>query len=208
MSEQPQPSPGYPACDRSTLGRLCGRPCLWEAPACLAHITREEEAVRELLRPSARDMAMAIFNGRAEPACWSWPVPAVLPVFPDDDSAMQYLADWHERQCAVCGCPHPEATDHDHRTGLIRGKLCRPCNVQEGRSDAPLYRNYRERHPAVILGIVTRYWSPWSGWAQPEPEAAGSGRALRAAVDRLSLPSPDELAGTPANLLPQHDMLQ
>lgn len=43
-----------------------------------------------------------------------------------------------ERQgdlCALCGWKGPEtlAIDHDHRTGRVRGLLCRSCNVNLGR---------------------------------------------------------------------------
>ena len=202
MAELPQPSPDYPVCDRSTLflgkpflgGGPCGRPRLWEAPACLAHLTKEEEAARASLRPSMRGLAIAIFNGREEPACWSWPIPAIIPVFASDDAAGMFVIQWHEWQCAVCGSLHPEATDHDHRTGLVRGELCRSCNVREGKSDDPIFQNYRQRNPASILGIGTLYWSPWTGYAAPEPEVtAADQQARRAVVDQLHFPSPDEL---------------
>jgi hypothetical protein len=38
--------------------------------------------------------------------------------------------------CAICGGADPGApdwqTDHDHKTGKIRGLLCRPCNIAIG----------------------------------------------------------------------------
>ena len=188
-----QQSPDYPVCDRSTWGRLCGRPCLWQVPACLVHLTGEERVVRETLRPSMRDMTIALFRGREDAACWSRPVPAALPVFPTRDAADQYLSDWHEWQCAACGSLYPEVSDHDHDTGMVRGRLCRSCNVREGKAGTPLFRNYRQRNPASILGIGAQYWSPWTGYAEPQTETPLTGeRTLRAAVDALRLPSPGE----------------
>ena len=114
-----------------------------------------------------REMTIAIYNGREEPACWSWVVPAMLPAFPGEDAAGHYLREWHEWQCAICGCLYPEYEDHDHGTGLVRGYLCRSCNTREGRSDAALYRNFRERNPASMLGIRVEYWNPYTRLATP-----------------------------------------
>ena len=38
-------------------------------------------------------------------------------------------------RCAVCGLPRPLAVDHDHSTGVVRGLLCRPCNLALGHMD-------------------------------------------------------------------------
>jgi hypothetical protein len=51
--------------------------------------------------------------------------------------------------------------DHCHRTGLIRGLLCTSCNTAEGLQSAPSFVAYRERPPAVMLGIAEMYGSPW-----------------------------------------------
>ncbi|MFF7329621.1 hypothetical protein [Streptomyces sp. NPDC008150] len=37
--------------------------------------------------------------------------------------------------------------------------------------DDGIFRKYRERPPAQILGIQLCYYSPWSGWAQPRGDA-------------------------------------
>lgn len=57
-------------------------------------------------------------------------------------------------RCKLCGTPTPEGDlhiDHDHKTGLVRGLLCRPCNAGPGMfHDSPeeLRRaiDYIERH--------------------------------------------------------------
>lgn len=60
--------------------------------------------------------------------------------------------------CAVCGAAGPDRADHDHDTGLLRGMLCKSCNVMEGKtrlrpcgiSDEVLARfdAYRAKPPA------------------------------------------------------------
>lgn len=35
--------------------------------------------------------------------------------------------------CAICGSPDPQAIDHDHVTGDVRGILCTRCNTGLGK---------------------------------------------------------------------------
>lgn len=66
-----------------------------------------------------------------------------------------------QRGCAICGAEGALCEDHDHATGLIRGWLCDRCNLREGRRDAPpAFQKYRDRNPASMLGVVSRYRSP------------------------------------------------
>jgi hypothetical protein len=53
----------------------------------------------------------------------------------------------------------------------VRGWLCRSCNGREGhaRWDDAQFAKYRNRNLASILGLEIRYWSPFMGWAEPEP---------------------------------------
>jgi len=73
-------------------------------------------------------------------------------------------------RCAVCARPGCSCADHDHRTGLLRGLLCRGCNGREG-SAGSLIRNVRHADivaylaspPAVGLGwmwALPDWWSP------------------------------------------------
>ena len=97
------------------------------------------------------------------PACWTWE-PAVFGKREDDRDVLRA---WHAGRCAVCGFPDNRlVVDHDHDTGLVRGLLCRSCNGLEPH-DNGLFRKYREKSPAHILGIQLRYWDPFHGWAQP-----------------------------------------
>jgi hypothetical protein len=139
-----------------------------------------------------------------EPACWSWPVPVVTRedeierliaenALVSDSSERRSpaairlaTADWggylirrfQGGRCAVCG-ERPLCIlvkDHDHRTGLVRGWLCRSCNRQEPYPQyAGLFDLYRERPPAVILGVRSYYeGSGWPyGWWNDEALAIG-----------------------------------
>lgn len=72
-----------------------------------------------------------------------------------------YLA--QEGVCAICrratGATRNLSVDHDHRTGLVRGLLCRPCNDLLGhlRDDPEAARRiagYLTFPPARQLGII------------------------------------------------------
>lgn len=137
------------------------------------------------------------------PACWSWPVPPldglgttyrrlVVALDPVADRAAALLSTravdagvegarflaFHAGRCAICG-GGAEVDDHCHATGQVRGQLCSPCNLREGRAKAPLFVRYRRLHPAAILGYYEPYtgggW--WQGWApdtDPAPWSLGS----------------------------------
>lgn len=122
-----------------------------------------------------------------EPACWSWNPETAHQELPDylarrnplqEEVDDWLLAEWHERRCAICGDRDRLVNDHDHKTGLMRGLLCNSCNVMEGVSDDPLFAKYREKHPAAILGVKVRYWSPVTGYAQPQEDGPIRSEAL------------------------------
>lgn len=162
----------------ATTGRPCRAPLAvwpgdgWWQPksprphSCVNHLTPEElEAhTRARLDVAARDVVAEAEWLTAAPACWAWALP------PEDSN--RDLDNWQAGRCAVCAYALGElVTDHDHRTGLVRGLLCRSCNTREGMgANGPIAR-YRERPPAAILGLTIRYFDPYlRDYAQPRPE--------------------------------------
>jgi hypothetical protein len=138
---------------------------------------------------------MIPLSQRDEPECWSWPVPEPC-AYATEAEADEALAEWQRfRGCAICGVTGVLVDDHDHQTGLMRGQLCHTCNTKEGKgSQRPPFVKYRERHPAAILGVKVRYWSSWTGYAEPAtPDTDEDRRERKAAIDTLSLPRPEDL---------------
>lgn len=114
------------------------------------------------------------------PACMSWPVP-------EPGTTIQ---EWQQGRCA--GCDRRDnglLLDHDHDTELVRGYLCRSCNVVEGVSPKALWKRWRSGwNPAVLLGVAEEYEGNWAyqmrkEWERSQPEPSWDG--LRAAIDLL-----------------------
>lgn len=174
VDEKARSSRGHPIVPEFRKGGLIGEPLTDE----------EQERIR-------------VVHMNRDPACWSWPAPETC-TFKDADTAERFLR-WWNAVCAICEESGDLVIDHDHATGLVRGRLCRTCNIKEGMSDAPIFRKYRKRNPASILGIEEQYWSPFTGYAEPEqPMTAEEWQQVRAAVDRMSipLPGPEDLQRT------------
>jgi hypothetical protein len=172
-----------------------GTPCLhfpvvWPAGlepprrvACHDHLLAED--ARRLVAAKA---VLAEAEAAREPSCWSWELPdedlknavraewadiARMRVSLDDPETFGSLLmeAWHRERCAICGRTGLHlVTDHDHATGLERGLLCRSCNIAEGMNHGGVWRRYRERSPAVILGVTTRY----AGAFADEDQLAGT----------------------------------
>lgn len=187
------PGPGDTACGRPTSKRT---PCTkglakvirwprpdYVAPACRGHLTREERVA--LAEVEAYDEAAFRRAHSAPPACHTWPEPEEVDA-PDPELASNYLRGnpflwetlrlsrkmslWQAERCAICGRQGAPAEDHCHRTGLFRGYLCRSCNTREGSWNTAIFRAYRQRPPAVILGFTYRYIGYGTSQDGAEPE--------------------------------------
>lgn len=160
---------------------------------CWGHLTPAQRREQVRLHSALMERLARL---EREPDCWSWPIPPERE-YATEDEARAALSAWqHGRGCAICGDRERCVEDHDHATGLVRGKLCRSCNTREGmgHGTAPFVK-YRERNPASILGVKVRYWSPWTGLAEPAPTRS-SFAELRAAIDLLDIPTPESLRDT------------
>lgn len=169
-------------CSRSTKrGKACRLSAMdWTRAAaagipdprsCRIHITLPElEALWAM--DAARRQREEEEAEKVYPACWAWPVPShvLQQVAAAEDAPSEsvrlgvldgVLSAWQDGRCAICGeNPSRFVHDHDHGTGYLRGLCCRRCNHAEGFSDEPVFKRYRQRSPAVMLGIRWFYDYP------------------------------------------------
>ena len=172
-------STGSPRCGRSTsTGRACKGFRLEGFEACVTHLNATERQQYTARKEEQDRFWQPLWQRRSDlllsaPSCWSWPVSrtnsatALRSATADaeisaEDTAYTVLATWQAERCAICGEQYPLVVDHDHRTGLVRGLLCRQCNTNEGMDGRPgtVYQRYRELPPTRILGVRIRYWDP------------------------------------------------
>ena len=186
-------SRGWPLCSRPTRsGTPCRRGRLravtlvldgqverYETPACDSHAT-DAELIEHAYAEALAENAHREYHKNLPVECWSWPVTgdhrkraaeanACLDSEEAYGLAWQLLEDWQAKRCAICG-GRSKVDDHDHQTGLVRGRLCQSCNTLEAFAYLPgnPFERYRARNPASILGLTIRYYSPITGWAEPE----------------------------------------
>jgi len=133
----------------------------------VAEARRQDAAELEWLgdttqgRPTFADAE--VLDRQGIPSCHVWQVPSGE--VPAHLSAIQALRRWQAGACAMCSASGGRLlVDHDHRTGLVRGLLCTSCNTAESMHSAPSFVAYRERPPAVMLGVEEQYGSPWDGF--------------------------------------------
>jgi hypothetical protein len=87
------------------------------------------------------------------------------------------LTAMQDGRCALCGAGGRLVADHDHDTGLLRGMLCRRCNIREGQCRSGLFgtddeavRAYLEHPPAEGLGWL---WDMPDWWRQADTSSCG-----------------------------------
>lgn len=165
--------------------RVCVEYAAYVPPSCAAHATSGERSEHDrvcALTAERAERNRLAYIGSHPVECHGWPVTdehrersraAAECADPEESRrlAMRLLAEWQADRCAICGA-ETDCLDHDHRTGMIRGYLCQGCNTAEGMGHAEpesVFTRYRDRNPANILGIHLRYYSPWTGWAEPAP---------------------------------------
>jgi hypothetical protein len=101
-----------------------------------------------------------VLDRQGIPSCHVWEVPEGAT--PSHLSTTEALRRWQAGACAMCSARRGRLlVDHCHQTGLVRGLLCTSCNTAEGMHSAPAFVAYRERPPAVLLGVEEQYGSPW-----------------------------------------------
>lgn len=177
-------------CGRPTRrGTSCAATRARFTPACSTHATAEERAAAHA-EEARLTTIVAEWQASLTPACHGWPVTEeirrkVAALACVDDELLQsrhgqdVLWKWQRGRCAICGGGGQQwgpdwwdssdaVVDHDHRTALVRGWLCRSCNTTEPHTDRGDFAKYRERPPAVILGIAVRYEHPWYGLVEPQ----------------------------------------
>lgn len=155
----------------------------WRGPACFWHLTEAERSERDVA--AARGQAEHLAAWNYDPSYLSYPVP-------DSSQRSKWpevaIAQWQRHLCAICSMRGGLVGDHDHMTGLLRGYLCTPCNIREGKGwDSRAFKRYRERPPAAVLGIELQCEHPSVLWYRNRvitPEEH------RDATDRLTLPPP------------------
>jgi hypothetical protein len=192
-------SPPSPCGRLTKRGTACQQSPLayWRLPkrenrprSCLHHLTAEERAEydREVAAAEAAEQESNRKVDAMIPACWSWEMPtAPAPRDPDPDVAgLAVIDEWQGGRCAICSAQGVLVTDHDHSTGLVRGLLCHRCNTAEAARTAGPYRRYRERPPAAILGVQTRYWDPLAkAHAEPQNVVREAGKWVDAASEDI-----------------------
>ena len=81
---------------------------------------------------------------------------------------LEELFNWQEKRCAMCGFEHDKIVmDHCHESGLIRGLLCQPCNLNESSNDSLRWQIYCKFPPTMLLNVKI-FYNDFSSWGPKE----------------------------------------
>lgn len=132
----------------------------------MQEVQRRKEVEREWLGDTTQGRPpfaeAELLDRQGIPSCHVWDVPQSE--VPAHLSAIDALRRWQDGACAMCSASRGRLlVDHCHRTGQVRGLLCSSCNTAEGLGSSPAFAAYRERPPAVMLGVEEQYGSVWDG---------------------------------------------
>lgn len=88
---------------------------------------------------------------------------------PDESLSNALLRDVQGNKCIICKSNEYLIEDHCHKTGMVRGLLCRGCNITEGKmiNEEP-WITYRKYHPAN--GLFYRYKGINQQWLDNYPD--------------------------------------
>ena len=105
---------------------------------------------------------------------------------PDHSEIRAALMEIQEGACALCPATGRLVIDHDHKTGLIRGLLCKSCNDREGRVRSSLFQTVADE---AMLAYLANPPAAGRGWIYGPPEPEGpSQEEVMAALMAVKLP--------------------
>lgn len=144
---------GDPPCkDCTARGMSSSRKASYPGPRCFTHWKEEKDRQRR----RAHERAIESTYGITGDQYWS-------------------LYKFQDKKCYICkrasGKSRRLSVDHDHRTGEVRGLLCRPCNtmIGHGRDDPEFFRR-------AALYLTSTPWRQFSdsrngAWRDRSPDA-------------------------------------
>ncbi len=86
----------------------------------------------------------------------------------EGSEGLNELRNWQEHRCAMCGFEDSKLVmDHCHESGLIRGLLCQPCNLNESSNSNFCWQIYRKFPPTTLLNVRI-FYNDFSSWGPKE----------------------------------------
>lgn len=172
-------------CDRvKRNGEPCKNMIRTHWAACLSHMNDEEkgeaDALDEAIEQHERQLDRALWRRAVlRYARWRSTLPDLTAITNEDDQ-WNLFVDTHEGRCGACRRGPDKVLDHDHRTGLVRGLLCKRCNSMpvssivhknhwRVRGLVPVIALYCQYPPAAVMGVCIDYAHPLGFSSISEP---------------------------------------